>query len=192
MEAICIEGPARIDGSIQLTGAKNAALPALIAAFSADGPVILQNLPLGMKDVDLMIEILRDLGANIEVLGPDAVRVSGSGPVTHEVSPEMTRRIRSSLLLLSLLTVKCGRATLGFPGGCEIGSRKFDLHLMGLEALGAKTRVTENAIEVEAERLVGGDVNLPIATTTGTENIMLAACFAEGTTRIFNAHLSWL
>lgn len=189
MEAIRIVGPAHVKGTISLSGAKNAAMPILIAALATDEPVFLRNVPMEMKDIGPVIAILRQLGAEVDLLSSHELRVKACQPRTHIVDPEAAGQVRSSLLLLGLLTGRCGRARLGFPGGCEIGERKFDLHLMGLEALGAKTRVTQSCIEVEARKLTGADINFPIATTTGTENIILAACFAEGTTRLFNAHL---
>jgi len=189
VEAIRIVGPARLRGTAGLAGAKNAALPILVAAFAAEGPVTLENMPTGLEDVRVLMEILRELGGVIEEPAPNVVRVVKSDLRSWDVPPELAGRIRSSLLLLSLLLGRKGRARLGLPGGCEIGDRKFDLHLMGLEALGARTRVTESAIEAEAAALSGADIHLRLATTSGTENIMLAACFAKGRTRILNAHL---
>ena len=188
MKAIRIVGPARLRGTAGLAGAKNAALPILVAAFAAEGPVTLENMPTGLEDVRVLMEILRKLGGVIEEPAPNIVRIVKTSLVSHEVPAELAGRIRSSLLMLGLLLARQGRVKVGVPGGDEIGDRKFDLHLMGLEALGARTRVTKTAIEAEAAALVGADIRLPIATTSGTENLMIAACFAKGVTRIFNAH----
>ena len=188
METIRIVGPARLRGTAGLAGAKNAALPILVAAFAAEGPVTLENMPTGLEDVRVLMEIFRELGGVIEEPAPNVLRVVKTSLVSHEVPEELAGRIRHSLLMLGLLLARQGRVKLSMPGGCEIGDRKFDLHLMGLEALGARTRVTKTAIEAEAAALVGADIRLPIATTSGTENLMIAACFAKGVTRIFNAH----
>jgi len=188
VEAIRIEGPATVSGAVSLSGAKNAALPILVAAFASDEPVTLHNVPTELNDVRVLIDILRQMGGGIEEVSPGEVHISRPQLDAWEVDPELGGRIRSSLLFLGLLAGKKGRVRLGVPGGCAIGERKFDLHLKGLEALGAKVDFTGERIELEAPRLVGADISLPVATTSGTENLMIAACFAEGTTRIHNAH----
>jgi len=188
MDAIRIKGPATIEGSVSLAGAKNAALPILVAAFAAEGPVRLENMPTGLNDVRVLIEILRELGGVIEEPEPHVVEVTRTELDSYEVPTGLAGRIRYSLLMLGLLLGRKGRVRLGVPGGCEIGRRKFDLHLMGLEALGARIRLEDDVIDAQADRLVGADISLPIATTSGTENLMIAACFAEGVTRILNAH----
>jgi UDP-N-acetylglucosamine 1-carboxyvinyltransferase len=188
LEAIRINGPAVIKGTASLSGAKNAALPILVAAFASEGPVRLRNVPAELNDVRVLLEILRQMGGRIEQGAPGEVSITGTELSTHEVDPQLAGRIRSSLLFLGLLAGRKGRARLGVPGGCAIGDRKFDLHLKGLEALGAKVDFDGEAIQLEAGKLVGADISLPIATTSGTENLMIAACFAEGVTRIHNAH----
>lgn len=187
MTKLRINGPTQIFGEIEVRGAKNAVLPALVAAAAGDGPTTLENAPTSLNDVGVLLEALDYLGCETQC-GDGRVVVDGSKIHTTELPAEISGRFRYSLLLLGLLAGKHGHAKIYMPGGCDLGDRKFDLHLHGLRCLGAVVEQTEDGIEVTAERLVGADIDFYLPTTTGTETVMLAACFAEGRTRIFNAN----
>ncbi len=187
MSVLVIRGPSKLGGEICVRGAKNAALPILLASAIAERPISLENVPVILEDVQVAVEALEFLGCRVEVSGDHAeVR---PGEIKSTTMPdEICGRFRSSLLFLGLLAGKCGHARISMPGGCNLGYRKFDLHLDGLRRLGAKVELGESHIEVWADRMVGADIDFYLPTTTGTENIMLAACFAKGRTRIFNAN----
>jgi len=187
MSKIIIHGPAQLNGEVTVRGAKNAALPVLVAAAAGSEPVVLDNVPATLKDVGAEIAALRHIGCRVRISDGRATVIPPSH-VDTSLPAGLSRPIRSSLLFLGLLVGKYGHARTTLPGGCNLGDRKYDLHLEGLRQLGAEVRVTGDSIEVTAERLVGTDIHFYLPTTTGTENIMLAACFAEGRTRIFNAN----
>jgi UDP-N-acetylglucosamine 1-carboxyvinyltransferase len=187
MSKLIIQGPASLSGSVSVRGAKNAALPILVAAAAGFEPVYLKNVPAELNDVKVAIEALRHVGCQVEISDSD-VTINPPKTETTFLSQEISGRFRYSLLFLGLLAGRHGRAKITFPGGCNLGDRKFDLHLEGLRQLGADVRMLDNTIEVTAERLLGADIDFYLPTTTGTETVMLAACFAEGRTRIFNAN----
>ncbi len=187
MSKLRITGPTRIFGEIGVRGAKNAALPALIAAAAGTGTTVLDNVPTELKDVSVLLEALDYLGCRSQVSNGQ-VEVDGSNIHSTSLPGVISGRFRYSLLMLGLLLGRCGHAKIFMPGGCDLGKRKFDLHLEGLRKLGAKVMLTDTSIEVCADRLVGTDMDFYLPTTTGTETIILAACFAEGRTRIFNAN----
>lgn len=187
MSKLVINGPARIRGELSVRGAKNAALPIIMASVVARKPVILENVPIELKDITAAIEALRYIGCDIAV-GEGRLEVFPKKITTTFIPSEICCKFRSSLLFLGLLTGMTGNCKITLPGGCEIGERRFDLHLEGLRKLGAEVGINGDAIEVHAEKLVGADINFYLPTTTGTENLMIAACFAEGRTRIFNAN----
>jgi UDP-N-acetylglucosamine 1-carboxyvinyltransferase len=182
-----IEGPNQVFGEIEVRGAKNAVLPALVAAAAGNARTTLHNVPTSLNDVTALLEALDHLGCRTEC-SDGSVVVDGSTIHATELPGEISGRLRYSLLLLGLLAGRHGHAKIHMPGGCDLGERKFDLHLHGLQCLGAQVELSEESIEVSADRLVGADINFYLPTTTGTETIMLAACFAEGRTRIFNAN----
>jgi UDP-N-acetylglucosamine 1-carboxyvinyltransferase len=187
MSKLIIQGPVSLSGSVSVRGAKNAALPVLVAAAAGFEPVYLENVPAELNDVKVAVEALRHVGCRVEISDSD-VTINPSKTETTFLPPEISGRFRYSLLFLGLLAGRHGRAKITFPGGCNLGDRKFDLHLEGLRQLGADVRMLENTIEITAEKLLGADIDFYLPTTTGTETIMLAACFAKGRTRIFNAN----
>lgn len=189
MSRLIVRGPVELSGDVSVRGAKNAALPILIAASASPEPVTLRNIPTTLNDVRVTLETLQCVGCRYEIEG-NTVRIDGSviENTRIHISEELSTRARSSLLFLGLLVGKVGGARISMPGGCNLGERKFDLHLEGLRKLGAEVRCDSTGIEVQAERLVGTDIDFYLPTTTGTENIMIAACFAEGRTRIYNAN----
>ena len=182
-----ITGGAKLEGEVALSGAKNAALPILFGSLLSTGTVELRNVPVRMADIKVAIRILRRMGAAVTVAGT-TVTVDPSGMSSPVVPAELASKIRYSLLLLGILLVRFGRVELPFPGGCDIGTRKFDLHIKGLKDLGAEIEVTPEGIVGRAGRLTGSKIDFYLPTTSGTENVMLAACGAEGRTVIRNAN----
>lgn len=182
-----VEGGSTLFGEVKVRGAKNAALPLLVAAAAGTQPVRLDNLPTHLNDVKVVIEALCHTGCTA-LVGEGTATITPATTWNTDLPGEITNRTRYSLLFLGLLAGRFGQASVSFPGGCNLGERKFDLHLEGLRRLGAQVDVTENAVRVTAEKLIGTDIDFYLPTTTGTETVMLAACFAEGRTRIFNAN----
>lgn len=187
MSKLIVKGPVILNGEVTVRGAKNAALPILVAAAIPQEQVILRNIPTDLNDVKVMIEALLHVGITCNS-HDDKLNVDGSEITNTEIPNEISNKIRYSLLFLGLLLGKVGHAKISVPGGCNLGDRKFDLHLMGLEKLGAEIRCENGYIEANADKLVGSDIHLYLPTTSGTENIMIAACYAKGRTRIFNAN----
>jgi UDP-N-acetylglucosamine 1-carboxyvinyltransferase len=187
MSKLIIQGPASLSGDVSIRGAKNAALPVLVAAAAGSESVNLINVPTTLNDVNTAIEALRHIGCEIEVSNSNAT-IKPPKKETTFLPPEISGRFRYSLLFLGLLTGRHGHAKITFPGGCNLGDRKFDLHLEGLRQLGADVKILDDIIEIAAKKLVGADIDFYLPTTTGTETVMLAACFAKGRTRIFNAN----
>lgn len=187
MSKLIVDGPVELSGQISVRGAKNAALPILVAAAAASEPVTLHNVPATLNDVKATLEALKFLGIQCQVDG-ETLRLGGADLRAAEIPGEISQKVRSSLLFLGLLVGRVGRARISIPGGCDLGERRFDLHLEGLRKLGAEVTCNGHSIEARADRLVGADISFYLPTTTGTENLMIAACFAEGRTRIFNAN----
>jgi len=187
MSRLIVKGPVTLNGEITVRGAKNAALPALVAAAMTPEPVTLRNVPATLNDVQVLLEALRHVGV-CTVVENDTVRFEQSEVREMEIPGEISSKIRYSLLFLGLLLGRAGYAKISVPGGCNLGDRKFDLHVEGLRRLGADIRCEGGFIEARADKLVGTDIQFYLPTTSGTENIMIAACFAKGKTRIFNAN----
>lgn len=185
MRKYVMTGGKKLHGKIRLNGAKNAALPILAGTTLTDEMVVLHNVPIELNDVQVMLKILAALGKQIEIQ-PDMVRISGP-LTTHVVPHELGAKIRYSLLFLGALLNRLGQTSVPNPGGCNIGDRKFDLHLAGLEQLGATFDMGE-AIEGRAAKLTGANISLYLPTTSGTQNIILGALAAEGQTVIKNAN----
>ena len=177
---------------MRVSGAKNAVLPIMAAALLADGPVEIAGVP-RLRDVATFGRLLGVMGAAVEGLDPgagDVVRVDAREADKAEAPYELVKTMRASVLVLGPLVARRGRARISLPGGCAIGARPIDQHLKGLEILGAKTTLSEGYIETEAEgRLRGGVVHFDMKTVTGTENLMMAAALALGTTVLKNAAL---
>jgi UDP-N-acetylglucosamine 1-carboxyvinyltransferase len=185
---LVVEGGRKLVGTVRIGGAKNAALPVLAACVLADGPLTLDNVPLGLRDVRLMIRILNTIGIRTQVLGPSTLRVDASGPIASEVPDDLMSQMRASLFLAGPLLARTGRAVVSRPGGCDIGDRPIDLHLKGLHTLGARFDDTPSGrIATTAQRLRGANVYLDFPSVGATENIMMAAVAAEGETVVENA-----
>ena len=188
MEVLEIKGGRKVRGEISLSGAKNAALPILFGSLLCSDPVEIDNVPTDLQDIRVTLELIGELGAGVEV-EEKTVRIDPSGLNVTDPPHELTSRIRSSLLLLSILLVRMGKVRLSLPGGCAIGKRKFDLHIAGLSSMGAEIKTDENGISgTRKGEFSGADVDFYTPTVTGTENVILGACMARGTTRIMNAN----
>ena len=191
MDIFVIRGGRRLSGACRVSGAKNAVLPAMAAALLAGGPVEIVGAP-GLRDISTFGKLLGILGAEVahDEAGEDGrrvLRVTPGEPGEAEAPYDLVKTMRASVLVLGPLLARYGRARISLPGGCAIGPRPIDQHLKGLELLGARTTLSEGYIEATADRLRGAPVYLDMKTVTGTENLMMAAVLAEGTTVLKNA-----
>lgn len=187
MDKLEIRGGKALSGEVRISGAKNSALPILAATLLADGPVTVRNLP-HLHDITTMIALLRCMGVELIIDEKLGVEVHGE-TVTDLTAPyELVKTMRASILVLGPLLAHYGEAHVSFPGGCAIGSRPVDLHLRGLEALGARVEIDEGYIHAYSDGgLKGAHIFMDTVTVGGTENVMMAACLAEGETVIENA-----
>lgn len=185
MDALRIRGSRRLEGTIRVGGAKNAALPILCATLLSDGESLLRNVP-GLRDIETTAALLRFLGRHVEVATPEVRVHRADRDVRPEAPYELVRQMRASVLVLGPLVARYGRAKVSLPGGCAIGARPIDQHLMGLEALGAKIKVEHGYVIAEAPRLKGAEIVFDLPTVTGTENLMMAAALAKGRTTLVN------
>lgn len=185
MERFFVAGGYPIRGALHIDGAKNAILPILGASLLVNGPVILHKVP-ELSDVHTMCNILRSLG--VEIIADNKSYILDTSSLhSHAVPDNLMSEMRSSIFLMGALLGCCGAAKVSYPGGCNIGSRPIDLHLMGLRALGAEIEEKHGYIEARAARLVGTEIFLDFPSVGATENIMLAAVKAQGETVIHNA-----
>jgi len=185
VERLIVTGGTPLRGSITVSGAKNAILPIMAASLLSESRVVLEGVPF-LKDVQTMKETLESLGAVVKWSG-DTIEVNPSGVHSQEVSPSLARRMRASNLVMGALLGRFGAFKASHPGGCTIGSRPMDLHIKGFEALGAKIDEDHGFIKAEAAKLKGAEIHLDFPSVGATENIMMAATLAEGTTIIRNA-----
>ncbi len=185
MDAIRIRGGKKLSGTIQISGAKNAALPILCATLLSDGESLLRNVP-RLRDIDTTAALLRFLGCDVDNAAP-RVRVTPGSGVRPEAPYELVKQMRASIMVLGPLLARHGRAKVSLPGGCQIGSRPVDQHLTGLEKLGATIKLERGYIVATAPRLRGAEIVFDMPTVTGTENLMMAAALAKGRTTLVNA-----
>jgi UDP-N-acetylglucosamine 1-carboxyvinyltransferase len=185
MEKMILEGGYRLVGEVSVSGAKNAALPLFAASLLADGWITLHNVP-ALADIRTISRLLRQMGVKIEGTS-GTVRLNASGVHSFEAPYNLVKTMRASVLVLGPLAAKWKRARVSLPGGCAIGARPINLHLKGLEALGAKVELKHGYVEASADRLKGAEIYFDIPTVTGTENIMMAAALAEGRTVLKNS-----
>ncbi|MFT6340671.1 MAG: UDP-N-acetylglucosamine 1-carboxyvinyltransferase [Alcanivorax sp.] len=187
MDKLIITGGRRLDGEIRISGAKNAALPILAATLLADEPVTVGNLP-HLQDVTTLIELLGRMGVHVVI--DDRMNVEVNATTIKELTApyELVKTMRASILVLGPMVAHFGRASVSLPGGCAIGSRPVDIHLRGLEAMGATIEVSNGYVHASVEgRLKGARIVMDTVTVTGTENLLMAAALAEGTTYLENA-----
>jgi UDP-N-acetylglucosamine 1-carboxyvinyltransferase len=185
MDKIIIKGGERLIGEVEVSGSKNATLPIFVASLLARGVHCFHNVP-NLMDVRTIIKVLRNLGVKVGEEGK-TYRVDVTDLSGYEAPYEMVKTMRASILVLGPLVARMRRATVSLPGGCAIGARPINLHLMGLEAMGAKIELRHGYIEAKADRLKGAEVSFDIPTVTGTENLMMAATLAKGKTILQNA-----
>jgi UDP-N-acetylglucosamine 1-carboxyvinyltransferase len=186
VDRLVIEGGVPLHGEIRVSGAKNAALPLLCAALLTSEPVVLTNVP-RLNDVRTMQTLLAQMGVKIDTRDPGTVALD-AGTIDWPLAPyELVKTMRASILALGPLVARCGEARVSLPGGCAIGLRPVDQHVKGLAAMGAAIDLEHGYISARAKRLMGARFVFDVVTVTGTENLMMAATLAEGTTQIENA-----
>jgi len=183
---IQISGGVPLQGDVQISGAKNAVLPILVGSLLGDEPSYVDNVP-HLQDVTTTMELLGRMGARLSISERMQIEIDPRGLDRYEAPYDLVKTMRASILVLGPLVARYGRARVSLPGGCAIGSRPVDLHLHGLRALGAQVEVRSGNIEARADRLRGARIVLDTVTVTGTENILMAATLASGTTVIENA-----
>lgn len=182
---ICIEGGTTLNGRVKVSGAKNAALTAMCAALLSKEPVFLENFP-KISDVIIMTQIIEDLGAKTFWETEDCLMIDASGNLDHVTPYEMVKKLRASNLLLGPLLARTGKTNIALPGGCNIGSRPMDLHIKGLNSLGAQVELEHGVIKAKTKSLTGARIYLDFPSVGATENIMMAAAVAKGVTIIEN------
>lgn len=189
MDKLVINGGKRLEGTVSVSGSKNAALPiAIAAAILADGASVIHNVP-NLRDVETLCGVLETLGAATKYKNA-TLHVKPINRIAYEAPYDLVRKMRASVYVLGPLVARLGKAKVAFPGGCSIGPRPIDLHLKGLECLGARITIEGGYITAEANRLIGAKINLKgrYGPSVGaTANVMMAAALAEGTTTIRNA-----
>ncbi len=186
MDKLQIRGGVPLDGDVRISGAKNAALPILAGALLADGPVTIGNVP-HLRDVTTMIQLLGRLGAKVTL--DENMRVEVDPRTTNQTfAPyDLVKTMRAAILVLGPLVARYGSADVSLPGGCAIGARPVNIHVAGLQAMGAEVHIENGYIKARAARLKGARIVLETVTVTGTENLMMAAALAEGQTILENA-----
>lgn len=179
----------KLEGEVYLSGAKNSALRLLAASLLTKGTIKLTNYPSQLLDAEIHVDMLSALGKNSIIESANSIRISESSSLTDKLNWD-GRSIRNTLLILGALTARLGRGSVPLPGGCKLGERKYDLHVMLLEQLGARVWEENDYLCAEAPQgLIGTDIYLPIRSTGATENAILAGSLAKGTTRIWNPHI---
>ncbi len=186
MDKLIIKGGNVLEGEIRISGAKNAVLPIMAATLLADTPVVIRNIP-HLHDVTTTMELLGHMGVHLTVNEKMDIEVDASSINSLYAPYELVRTMRSSILVLGPMLSRFGRADVSLPGGCAIGSRPVNLHIKGLQAMGADIKVENGYIKARVDRLKGVRLVMDIITVTGTENLMMAASLADGTTIIENA-----
>lgn len=186
MDKLQIQGGVALEGEVRISGAKNATLPILAGSLLADGPVVVANVP-HLRDVTTTVELLGGMGATVTV--DERMRIEVDPTTVRDFSApyELVKTMRASILVLGPLVARYGRADVSLPGGCAIGARPVNIHVAGLQALGADITIDGGYIRARADRLRGARLVLDTVTVTGTENLMMAAALAQGETIIENA-----
>ncbi len=186
MDKIRIHGGRPLKGKVSLSGAKNAALPIMAAALLTDGISTLTNLPL-LRDIQTNKKLLSWLGVSLEEISPSELRLNTSRVKGWEAPYDLVKTMRASILVLGPLVARLGKARVSLPGGCAIGARPINLHLKGLEQMGARLELKHGYVEAKARQLKGAEIVFDLPTVTGTENLMMAAVLARGKTTLANA-----
>ncbi len=185
MDKIVIRGGERLIGEVEVSGSKNATLPIFAASLLVEGSNLLQNVP-NLMDVRTIVRVIKNLGVKVSH-EERAYRIDATEVSNHEAPYDLVKTMRASILVLGPLVARMRKAKVSLPGGCAIGARPINLHLMGLEAMGAKIELRHGYIEAKADRLKGALISFDNPTVTGTENLMMAATLAKGKTTLQNA-----
>jgi len=185
MSKLIIQGGKKLEGEVQISGSKNAALPIIAGTVLIKGKTTLYNVP-NIQDVQTMFEIIKDIGGKVTKKN-NKIIIDTSKIHTYEIPENLMRKMRSSVILAGAIIGKYKKANFSYPGGCEIGSRPIDLHLKGFEKLGINIKEEYGEIICEADRIMGTQIHLDFPSVGATENIILASCLAEGVTVLTNA-----
>ncbi len=185
MERYIVNGGSPLNGEVEIYGAKNAALALIPAAILTEEPVVINNLP-DVSDINVLLDAIRQIGAEVERIDPHKVRITGATVNSHQLNYDYISKIRASYYLLGALLGRFHDAEVAMPGGCEIGARPIDQHIKGFKALGAKVQITNRQINATAEELKGSHIYFDMVTVGATINVMLAAVLAKGNTIIEN------
>lgn len=185
MQKLVITGGVALHGEVKASGAKNAALPLLASALLTDEPVTFLNVP-DLADVHTMLKLLEELGCEVKQDG-HKVTIDASHITSTEAAYDLVKTMRASILVLGPLVARFGQAKVSLPGGCSIGARPVDQHIKGLKALGAEISIEHGYVTAHADKLIGTNIVTDMVTVTGTENLLMAAVLAEGTTVLANA-----
>jgi UDP-N-acetylglucosamine 1-carboxyvinyltransferase len=185
MDKLRVVGGKPLAGRVEVSGAKNAALPAMAASLLTAEPVRLDNLP-DVWDVGTMRRVLIELGAKVSRPAPSRMEITSASLLSHEAPYELVKTMRASVLVLGPLLARHGHARVSLPGGCAIGARPIDLHIAALEKMGARIRIEHGFVEATSEGLRGAEIYFDNVTVTGTENVLMAATLARGETLIEN------
>ena len=186
MKKLEINGGYPLNGTVKISGAKNAALPMMTVSILSDHDIVLNGIP-NLADVRTMITLLESMGVKTNKSHKDSYTFNASGIHSRFASYELVKTMRASIMVLGPLLAKYGEAKVSLPGGCAIGSRPVDLHIQGLEKLGARIEIKDGYILASSDRLIGSSYCFPKKSVTGTANILMAATLAEGETEIINA-----
>jgi UDP-N-acetylglucosamine 1-carboxyvinyltransferase len=185
VDKLIIKGGKALKGEVRVSGSKNAALPIFVSTILTSGMNEISNVPF-LRDINTTIKVLESLGARVEGNG-NVVRIDSSGINNHEATYELVKTMRASVLVLGPLLARFGKARVSLPGGCAIGARPINLHLKGLQALGAEINLEHGYVEAKAKQLVGARINFDVSTVGGTEHLMMAAATAKGESVLENA-----
>jgi len=186
MDKLIIQGGVPLSGEIRVSGAKNSALPLMCAALLTREQLTLSNIP-HLRDVTTMLRLLAQMGVEVSLDDRLGLTLRAERPSEPLAPYDLVKTMRASILVLGPLVARCGEARVSLPGGCAIGLRPVDLHIKGLQALGAEISVEQGYIAARAKRLKGARIVMDLVTVTGTENLMMAACLAQGTSVLENA-----
>ncbi len=186
MDKLIITGGKALNGEIRISGAKNAALPIIVSTLLSDEPVLIRNIP-HLHDITTTMELLGRMGVSLTMDEKMDVEVDPTTISSYTAPYELVKTMRASILVLGPLLARFGEAEVSLPGGCAIGARPVNLHIHGLELMGADIKVEDGYIKAKCKRLKGAKIVLDVVTVTGTENLMMAACLADGTTVLENA-----
>ena len=186
MEKLLVTGGAQLQGEVSASGSKNAVLPILAASVLADSPMPIENVP-HLRDVTTTLALLKDMGVQVGEHEGTSIRTDTSSIQSYAAAYDLVKTMRASILVLGPLLTRFGEAEVSLPGGCAIGTRPVDLHIEGLRAMGAKISVEDGYIRARAKRLKGARIVMDMVTVTGTENLLMAATLAQGTTILENA-----